>query len=375
MRESPKTLLQLTAMYSLKFAGLERYLLEVARSCRGRGYRTVFQYESLPESPVFIRHIEDANGRVVVAKTLANTPGSIAHVAGVLRRVRPRIVHAHFQNALVLFVLPYLCRLFGIQKLLATVHSEIDPDRMTCHRRIAYNHFDHVLPVSQAVTRSVLAIGVRRSQVSTHYLGVFSPGRASHDNRERYRHDLGIAKHTVLIGCIAHDAPVKGVDVLLDATELVLQDGLPIELMIVGLDRQRSTVSQRSVAQRLGRTVHWLGIKDEGWRYLAAADLYVQPSRAEGVGLAVMEAMALGLPIVASRVVGIPEAVVDGETGLLVEPGNPRALAAAIKHLLVNPAQRRAMGDAACARHEQFFSGERSVRNLIANFYGIHEEH
>ncbi|HEU4402182.1 MAG TPA: glycosyltransferase, partial [Candidatus Polarisedimenticolia bacterium] len=117
--------------------------------------------------------------------------------------------------------------------------------------------------------------------------------------------------------------------------------------------------------------VHWAGVRDEGWQLLMATDLYVQPSRSEGVPLAVLEAMALGLPVVASGVGGIREAVVDDETGLLVEPDSPDKLAEAITALLAQPSRLREMGQAGQIRYQKMFRGESSVERLAEKYFGL----
>jgi len=91
---------------------------------------------------------------------------------------------------------------------------------------------------------------------------------------------------------------------------------------------------------------------------LSAADIAVQPSRSEGLGTAVIEAAAAGLPVVATAVGGIPDVIVHGETGILVPPENSEALADAIVQLAQNPAQRRALGEAARLRVARLFSKE-----------------
>jgi glycosyltransferase involved in cell wall biosynthesis len=88
-------------------------------------------------------------------------------------------------------------------------------------------------------------------------------------------------------------------------------------------------------------------------------DIFVFPSYLEGLGTAILDAMALGKPVVATRAGGIPEAVQDGTTGLLVPPRDPRALAEAVRYLLCHPAQAQALGAAGRRRVEQYFTVER----------------
>ena len=94
----------------------------------------------------------------------------------------------------------------------------------------------------------------------------------------------------------------------------------------------------------LGDTVRFLGFRDDVVELLRAADLFVISSYLEGLGTSILDAMAAGLPVVGTRVGGIPEAVRDGETGLLVPPRDPAALAEALVRLALDPARRAAMG-------------------------------
>ena len=102
---------------------------------------------------------------------------------------------------------------------------------------------------------------------------------------------------------------------------------------------------------------------------LRAADVFVHPSRLEGLPLAILEAMAAGLPVVASSVGGIPEAVVDGETGVLVPPGDPSALAAALLRVLESPDKGAALGARGHARARAEFSLERMTERY-RDLYG-----
>ena len=104
-----------------------------------------------------------------------------------------------------------------------------------------------------------------------------------------------------------------------------------------------------------------LGFRTDVPAVLSLLDVYVLPSRMEGVSLTLLEAMSAGLPVVATRVGGNPEVVVDGATGLLVEPGEPRQLAAALQSLLGDEARRLTLGAAGRRRVDETFSMERFV--------------
>lgn len=146
-----------------------------------------------------------------------------------------------------------------------------------------------------------------------------------------------------LVGTLARLVPQKGLDVLLDAFSRIPP---PARLVIAGDGPLRPALERRAAAPDLAGRVRLLGPRADAAAVMAALDLFVLPSRWEGFGLVLLEAMAAGRPIVASRVSAIPEVVAEGGTALLVPPDDPAALAAAMRALLDDPARRQAMGAA-----------------------------
>jgi len=150
----------------------------------------------------------------------------------------------------------------------------------------------------------------------------------------------------VRIGTLGRLHPVKGYDVLVEALARLPRDIAPIEVSIAGDGAERSALEAR--AQALGVTgLRFAGYTADPRAYLAGLHLYVQPSRSEGLCVAVHEAMQAGLPVVASAVGQLPYSIVEGETGALVPPGNPDALKDAMARLLAHPEKLAAMGSRA----------------------------
>jgi glycosyltransferase involved in cell wall biosynthesis len=148
--------------------------------------------------------------------------------------------------------------------------------------------------------------------------------------------------------------PIKGFDLLLQALPAIL-DALPASrLLLVGDGPDRPLLEAQARALGVADRVQLVGVHAQVAPFLAAADLLVAPSRNEGLGKALVEAMALGCPVVATRVGGIPTVVADGETGRLVPPEDPGALAQAVAELLGDPGLRQTMGEAGRRRAEQF---------------------
>lgn len=365
---SNKTILHLTGMRSTKYGALEHYFVEIASLCASKGYRSVLQYETLPQSVSYLQDLKDFNTEIRVLPTQVNLFQSLRRVIPLIAAVRPGIVLTHFVNKNILFVTPKLARLLGANQLVAMIHFNYQFKNKS-PRRLAFNQYDHILAVSEAVARNLIYAGVNPKIVSTHYLGLSGLREPSLHLRTHYRQEFGIPPHAPVLACIAFDAPFKALDILLTAFAKVVHNCPQAHLIHVGVDPERSTLPAQAANLGLAGKVHWAGIRDDGWQVLNAADIYVQSSRfGEGLPLSIMEAMALKLPIVATQVAGIPEAVTDSETGYLVEAGNPDHLAEAILRLLAQPDKSKQMGEAGYGRYLELFQAKNSVKNLVENY-------
>ena len=208
----------------------------------------------------------------------------------------------------------------------------------------------HVLAISNAVARfAVTTQGFRADQVEVLHnpvdLGRFHPVGPAERTGTAAR--LGIALGVPVAICVARFDPVKGVDVLIDAWREVTSALPTANLLLLGDGPLRGTLEARVQSLGLGASVRFLGYQSDVESFLHAADVCVVPSRNEGLSLAAIEAMASGLPVVATRVGGLPEVVSDGETGLLAEPENPAALASAMIRVLSDSALRSRLSQGA----------------------------
>ncbi|HET8578264.1 MAG TPA: glycosyltransferase [Methylomirabilota bacterium] len=178
------------------------------------------------------------------------------------------------------------------------------------------------------------------------------------------RAELGLEPGALVAGTIARFDPVKGLEVLLDAFARL--PGPDARLLIVGDGPRAGRLRARARELGIERRVVFGGVVPEAARCLPAVDLYVSASRGEGLPLSLLEAMACGVPIVATRVAGHIDAVEDGVTGLLVPVDDPAALASAMAALLADPARRARLGAAGRRRVEERFSVERMTDELAA---------
>ena len=177
------------------------------------------------------------------------------------------------------------------------------------------------------------------------------------------KEDLGIPSRAAVIGTVGRLTPIKGHRFLIDAARGVLAEHPDTVFILIG--DGESAEALRSLATRLGVSgnIRFLGWRPDVAEIISVVDIFVFPSLNEGMGRAVVEAMALGKPVVASRVGGIIDIVRDGENGLLVPPADSDELAAAIKSLLSDPAERERLGLEG-KRQALLYDAERMVQRI-----------
>jgi glycosyltransferase involved in cell wall biosynthesis len=159
---------------------------------------------------------------------------------------------------------------------------------------------------------------------------------------------------------VANLRPEKGYDVLLTAARSIADDGLPIRIAAIGRGPLRDALQARHAELSLGDRFQFLGQRDDVLRLLAGADAFVLASTTEGLGVALMEATSVGLPIVASCVGGVPQILEDEVDALLVTPGDVGSLVWAMKRVASDPELRERLGRQAKIRSSQFDMAEAS---------------
>jgi glycosyltransferase involved in cell wall biosynthesis len=240
---------------------------------------------------------------------------------------------------------------------------------------------DRIIANSDATSRAVA--GRARCPIATVHNGVdtrrFHPGV----DGSRFRHDLGINDGSPLIAMVGMFAPWKGQDVFLRAAKQVAERCPSARFVLVG-DEIYSTNGHGSYAARLHALaseleleprVLFAGYRDDMPQVMASIDLLVHASvQAEPFGRVLIEAMAAGKPVIATRAGGVTEIVVDGETGTLVPPGNAEALAGAmVSAIELSPEGRRRLGRKGRARVEERFSLQRHVDAVTAIYASVLE--
>lgn len=186
--------------------------------------------------------------------------------------------------------------------------------------------------------------------------------------RQRWRAGHGFSESDFLVVSVGRLDPQKNPLAMIDAFSAAFRGNTGAQLLMVGDGSLREAAVQRASDRGVAANVHFLGTQADVAEVLAAGDVFALASDWEGTPLAVMEAMAAGLPVVARAVGGVPELVLDGETGLLTPAGDAAAFAGALARMGAEPTMRAAMGSAARLRSELF-----SVDRMVAEYAALFE--
>ena len=243
--------------------------------------------------------------------------------------------------------------------VVVTVRQSLKPPRV---RQYQLDKAGFLVAVSDAARDVLLKNGVRPDRVRRIYTGVDINRLSPEYDGSRVREQLRIPNGAPVLGCLANVLEIKGHDILLQAFANVVKVHPTAHVLLVGRDTSSYGAEMRALANRLGvaERTHFAGFQPDVRPYIAAMNLVVLPSRSEALGLALLEAMAMGKAVVASAVGGIPEIVADGVTGKLVPPEDPVALSGAIIELLSHP--------------ERLIEGGRQGRNRIHSGFTVEVE-
>jgi glycosyltransferase involved in cell wall biosynthesis len=292
-----------------------------------------------------------------------------ARFARELRRRGIDVVHTHDRYSNI-FAVPW-ARSAGVPAI-ASRRWWFRPDQRLhmIANRVAYTLANLVLANSPRVATLLVErerVPARKVRVVPNFLdeAAFAPPppewRQAHAARVDFRNG------GTIVGVVASLQPVKDQATLLRAAALLIADGVDLDVMLVGRDGGTRNALERLGAELdLDGRLRFAGLMPSVPSPHHLFDISVLCSTSEGLPNSILEAMAAGRPVVATRVGAVADAVLDGETGVLVPPGDERALADALRRLVKDPALRERMGAAARARARAEYSADAAIQALIA---------
>lgn len=281
----------------------------------------------------------------------------LIYSAWLILRYRVDLVHAHHRYPA--FLVALLKRLIPT-KLLTTAHN-VFPDKAALSV-----WGDRVIAVSQAVAEWLKTCGVRPTQISVIYNGIRPPDTPSRARALAAREALGLATGRPLLLSVGRLTRQKNYPLLIDALYRLLD--LDWVCGIVGEGEDEQSLAAYIACKGMTDRVRLLGRNEEVLTLMCASDVFVMSSAWEGFPYVVVEALACGLPIVATDVGGVSDGVIDGMTGYLAKPGNAEQLASGIRRLLEDREKRRAFSSNGKRLFEQRFQIQTMLERTAAEY-------
>ena len=363
---------------TLSTGGAEMHLLTLCRYLKRQNVQIVVGClrEHVKDSRSLRRDFEAENIRVITLQADSRYDSHfLGKIAPILREERPDILHTHlpradFAGAFARFVYPELVWVCSVH----AIYSEDWSGRWSLPLfNLLWRRADVVVCISHAVREWLVERGVRPDKARVIHYGI-EPAKFSKPTAN-LREQWGLNDKTVL-GSMGRLEPRKGHDLLIRAMPEVCLRVPSARLLIAGHDPRGYGATLRRIIDRLGleEKVQLIGFQNDVVSFLNALDVFAFASSSEGFGQVLVEAMAAGKPVVASRIPPLTEIAVDGDTGLLVERGDPKALAGAIIRVLKDPIERERMGCLGRERVKQFFSADRMCQETIALYRDVIEQ-
>lgn len=287
------------------------------------------------------------------------SPAAVYGLVRELRARRPEIVHAHDAHALSTALIAI--RIAHTGSLVAA--RRVDFSLRGAFSRFKYRQARRIIAASRAIASVLEKDGIARDCIRVVYEGVRD--RAPKTGGRELLHSLGVPENSPVVGNIAALTDHKDHLTLIEAAGIVLKRRDDVRFVIAGEGECRSVLERRLLETGLKDKVFLLGFRSDIDALLPAFTLFCLSSHMEGLGTSLLDAMAFGLPIVATNAGGIPEAVEDGVTGRVVPARDPSRLAEALIELLEDTKLRAAMGKAGRASFEQRFIVDRMVENTL----------
>ncbi len=368
MTQKPRILYVIT---KANWGGAQRYVYDLAIAAREAGWEAIVATGSEGE---LSRRLVETGIRVETIVGLGrdirlkDDIRAFHSLLGLMREIRPTVVHSNSSKAGGLAALA--ARISGVHRIIFTAHGwAFNEDRKGHQKAVIWLlHYLTVLLshrticVSEAMRNDARSMPLLQKKFGVIHNGI---GASTLLPREEARHRLAPGLSTPLwVGTIAELHPTKQLHILMRAFAKTAD----CSLVIMGDGEERTRLEALALRLQITERVHFLGHVENASSYLAALDIFVLPSRSEGLGYVLLEAGMAGLPVIATNVGGIPEVIQDNETGILVRSGDVDELASGIGTLLADPALRMQLGSALKKRVMEKFSKTEMIEKTFSRY-------
>lgn len=348
---------------TLDAGGTERLVVEICRLLQTRFAMSVC---TLDQPGAWAGGLQQSGVDVVALLRRPGFQPTLGYqIARLARAKGASIIHCHHYSP---FVYGRIATLLnpGL-RLVFTEHGRLSDGPPSAKRRLVNPVLGRLpgslIAVSHALRQSMIEEGFPSARLGVVHNGIDAGAPPSASARRCARAKLGFTDGTLVVGTIARLNPVKDLGTLISGFAAVRAIRPDAALVIVGDGEERSRLDETARALGVSGTVHLLGHRDDARDLLPAFDIFANSSTSEGISLTILEAMAAGLPVVATRVGGTPEVVDDQVDGLLVPSRDPRAIGDAICALAVDPVRRHSLGAAGRLAVSERFTIDRMVEH------------
>ena len=285
-------------------------------------------------------------------------------LARALKRLRPEVIQAHDAKGVAMVALARsLARLNPQPKFVMSRRVDFHI-RRNAFSRWKYSQVDRFLCASEAIRLMLIGDGVSPEQTATVHEGIDIKKVTSCRSLDLHK-ELELPKGVPIVGNVAALVPHKGQQFLIEAAPMVIAQIPNVRFVILGAGELEGQLRKQIAKLKVDRHVLLAGFRPDVLSLQKSFDLFVLSSITEGLGTTLLDAMALGRPIIATKTGGIPEVIIDGKTGLLVPPRDAQSLASAIVALLRDPERRARLGTEANRRAKEKFSSEQMVKQTL----------
>jgi glycosyltransferase involved in cell wall biosynthesis len=358
------------------WSSLEEHHFRLCQVLRARGSEPVLVFATkLPPE------IEDRFKQAGASVAAINYEDGFANYSRELRKLieQHSIERVHIAFFDYFRAVAWLARLQGLKSIVYEMGNgglfratSWKKELLHLRNRVMTAPLGRIIAISDYIKGQLVAAGVAEEKIAVRYLGIdnqrFRPDASA---RELWARKLSIPEDELILSTVSYLRPIKNPQIVVEACGLLAQRGLPAHLIVAGDGEMLPELKQLSQRLGIADRVHWLGLVPDPVSLLQASDLFLLATVGEAFGLALAEAMACGVPVVGSRAGAIPEVVKDGETGLLVNPMDPAALADGIEKLGRDYGLRKQMARQAVERVANHFTLEKAVDETLKIYGGL----
>ena len=353
-----------------RFGGPERLILDQVLAASDTVDHVVASFGVADEPHPFLdRARAEGVDTCLIPQTSSYDPRGPSRVRAMVRQLAPDVVVGHDYKANIILALA------TNQPRVAVVHGYTSEDSKiklfeAIDRRVVRSA-EAVVVVSSVLREQLLEVDVPPERIHEVANGVNADRIAAeaHGGREAARRALGLASDETMTLVLGRLSPEKGQDTALDAFAALSREGM--RLVLVGDGASRESLEARAASHDLGDRVLFAGWRDDPWACLGAADVFLLPSRSEGLPLALLEAMSAGVPAVATRVGAVAEVLEDGACGLVIDPDDTDAMTAALQDVLDDPTSTKVRATRAARRVRDAYSVAAQARRLEAIYASL----